>query len=118
MSVWKNEIDGSLHDDMDGTALSLSAWPTGLTLLTDAEAIIAQSPTAAQIAEAAWSAYQDKAQDFLDKSDTTILRCYENSIPVPSTWATYRAALRVIVKATSGDATQPLPATPAYPAGS
>lgn len=64
-----------------------------------------------------WPAYQQQAQAALDKSDVTILRCTENGVAVPSTWATYRAALRAIVRATIGDATQPLPTRPAYPSG-
>ncbi len=70
-------------------------------------------PTAAQ----AWAAYQAKAQALLSKSDTTLLRCAENAIAVPAAWASYRKALRAIVGAATGDPTQPLPATPAYPAG-
>ncbi|WP_454844933.1 hypothetical protein [Ralstonia thomasii] len=79
------------------------------------------APTAAQLAgqatAAAWSAFQVKAQAALDKSDITILRCTENAVAVPAAWATYRKALRAIVGASSGDATQPLPTQPAYPAG-
>lgn len=64
-----------------------------------------------------WPAYQQQAQSALDKSDVTILRCTENSVTVPTAWATYRAALRAIVRATTGDATLPLPTRPAYPSG-
>lgn len=78
-------------------------------------------PTTAQIAAqqaaVAWSVYQAAAKTDLEVSDLTILRCYENTVAVPTAWATYRKALRAIVSATSGDPTQPLPAKPAYPAG-
>lgn len=78
-------------------------------------------PTAAQVAAqqtaVAWSVYQAQAKTALDASDLTILRCYENGVTVPAAWATYRKALRAIVGAASGDATQPLPTKPAYPSG-
>lgn len=64
-----------------------------------------------------WAAYQSMAQASLDKSDVTILRCYENAVAIPGAWATYRKSLRAIVSAKSGDATKPLPAQPAYPDG-
>ena len=65
----------------------------------------------------AWAAYQVQAQEALNKSDTTMLRCAENGISVPAAWATYRRMLRAIVAAPSGDPTQPLPVRPAYPPG-
>ena len=53
------------------------------------------------------------AQVALDKSDVTILRCYERGVSVPTEWADYRAALRLIVSGTS-EATE-LPVRPEYP---
>jgi hypothetical protein len=64
-----------------------------------------------------WSDVQAKARVLLDDSDQTILRCYEHAVVVPSEWQTYRAALRAIISAATGDATQALPTKPAYPAG-
>lgn len=36
MSVWQ-DTNGRLHDDMDGAALSLPAWPRGMVQLTEDE---------------------------------------------------------------------------------
>lgn len=69
------------------------------------------------LASIAWASYQAQAQAALTESDKTILRCYENGVVVPAAWATYRKALRAIVAAATGDATQPLPTRPAYPSG-
>ena len=68
-------------------------------------------------AQVSFIPYKAQAQALLDKSDVTMLRCTENGVSVPASWAVYRKALRAIVAATSGDITQPLPTTPAYPAG-
>lgn len=57
--------------------------------------------------------YSQAAQQALEKSDTTILRCMENMTAVPSAWATYRETLREIVASNIG----PLPVQPSYPAG-
>jgi len=67
--------------------------------------------------EQLWAAYQLQAKGALDESDITVLRCYEHAVVVPAEWSTYRAALRAIVSASSGDPTAPLPTKPAYPAG-
>ena len=56
------------------------------------------------------------AQAALDKSDKTMLRCYEAGVAVPAEWATYRGQLRNIVSGTS--AATELPVRPAYPVGS
>lgn len=65
----------------------------------------------------AWIAYQQQARQALEQSDLTILRCVENGVAVPAPWQTYRADLRALLSAASGDPSQPLPARPAYPAG-
>jgi hypothetical protein len=64
-----------------------------------------------------WSVYQASAKAALDDSDITVMRCYENAVPLPAAWSTYRKALRAIVGALTGDATQSLPVKPSYPAG-
>jgi hypothetical protein len=56
-----------------------------------------------------------QAQAALDKSDTTLLRCVENTVPVPAAWVAYRVALRAIVGGSS--TATALPTMPAYPAG-
>ena len=64
----------------------------------------------------AQAALREAAQAALDKSDTTLLRCYEAGVAVPAEWATYRGQLREIVSGKSS-ATE-LPVRPAYPVGS
>lgn len=34
MTLWHNPADGTLHDDMDGAALSLPSWPQGMVVAT------------------------------------------------------------------------------------
>lgn len=70
-------------------------------------------PTTADL----WAAHKVKAQALLDASDVTLLRCFENAVAVPTTWSSYRKALRAIVAAPSGDPSAALPVRPAYPAG-
>ena len=55
MTIWAYlNTDGSvdmtrgLQDDMGGAALSLAAWPQGMTLLTAAQITAATAPTLAQ----------------------------------------------------------------------
>ena len=43
MALWKDKT-GSLHDDMDGTALALASWPNGLVMLSEAEVAEVSSP--------------------------------------------------------------------------
>ena len=57
------------------------------------------------------------AKNALDKSDTTIIRCYSAGIAVPNEWQTYRNALRAIVNGADTTSTI-LPTIPTYPEGS
>ena len=71
----------------------------------------------ARAAATASAAQQSAAYAALAESDKTVLRCYEGAVPVPEAWVNYRKALRAIVSAASGDASQALPEKPPYPAG-
>ena len=96
----------------DGTITFDPALPPDKQAAVEA-VYAAHSPTTPS-----WAVYQAEAKALLDQSDVTIARCVENSVTVPSAWASYRKALRLIVGAqTPGDATQPLPSRPSYPAG-
>lgn len=55
------------------------------------------------------------AQAALDRSDITIIRCYEHGVAVPAEWGSYRTALRAIVA--GGPRSVALPAQPSYPVG-
>jgi hypothetical protein len=70
--------------------------------------------SAAEIAAAQAEALKAQAQVALQKSDITVLRCYEHAIAIPSEWATYRAQLRQVIQGTLAT----LPIQPAFPAGS
>jgi hypothetical protein len=70
------------------------------------------SPPVAVEADASVALKLD-AQALLDKSDNTVLRCYEAGVSVPASWVEYRSRLRAIVSAGSGL----IPTRPAYPAG-
>lgn len=70
---------------------------------------------ASYIAAREGEALKVEAQEVLDRSDITILRCYENTVAVPAAWLAYRTELRAIVSGTSS-ATE-LPEMPAYPEG-
>ena len=67
--------------------------------------------------ESDWAFYQTHALATLSESDRTVIRCYENSVPVPTEWTSYRKALRAIVAAKTGDPMKPLPVKPPYPDG-
>jgi hypothetical protein len=62
-----------------------------------------------------WAACQTFALVALSESDRTVIRCYENSVPVPPEWTRYRRALRAILAAKTGDPSLPLPVKPPYP---
>ena len=64
-----------------------------------------------------WKNYQTEAQNLLDKSDITAIRCIKAGVAFPSAWQTYVKELRAIVAATSGDVMIALPVAPAYPVG-
>ncbi|OPY00361.1 MAG: hypothetical protein A4E60_02349 [Syntrophorhabdus sp. PtaB.Bin047] len=70
---------------------------------------------ASYIAARTAAALKVAAQAALDRSDITILRCYENAVAVPETWQAYRTELRAIVSGTSSATS--LPARPEYPEG-
>ena len=70
---------------------------------------------ASYIAARAAAALKISAQEALDRSDITILRCYENAVAVPAAWQTYRTELRAIVSGASPSTE--LPARPEYPEG-
>lgn len=117
------DTNNELHflSDVDIANGGLSLLPAGCIAITDAQAGILQKPSAAQI----WSDYQANAKIALDEADTTMLRVQEavalgaNTATSPDVvvFVNYRRALRAILKSQSGDATQPLPTKPAYPAG-
>ena len=113
MKIWYNPADGTLHDDMDGSAIGLPSWPTGMIEATEEQITAAQQLSPKE----QWAEYQAEARSALAVSDTTVMRCYESGIALPDEWVKYRKALRAIVSASSGDGSQVLPGRPAYPSG-
>jgi hypothetical protein len=97
--------------DSDGNLYFFEDTPAAVAI--GVEAVYAAHDPSKQ----SWSSYRSIAKVALDESDTTIMRCYENALPVPLEWAAYRKALRAIVGAESGDATKPLSTRPQYPSG-
>ncbi len=89
----------------------------GKTIVSDADgypvAIDPPGPTSAEL----WAARRKEAQTSLEESDITVLRCYENGVPVPKEWVAYRKALRFIVGAEDGDVSAPFPQQPDRPEG-
>lgn len=71
-------------------------------------------PTQAQL----WYAYQAKAQAQLDANDAVAIRCIKAGVAYPADWLARDNSLRAIVRASSGDPTQPLPQPPKNADGS
>jgi len=80
---------------------------------TDGKPVLINRPE--PTAEEQAAILKTQAQAALDKSDITILRCYENAVTVPAAWLAYRTELRAIISGTSS-ATE-LPTMPEYPEG-
>lgn len=100
----------SMMDD-EGRQISTLATDPDVVAWVEAGNVIGAPPGPT------WPGYQAQARAILADTDLTVLRCYEAAVPLPTAWQTYRKELRAIVGAASGDATQPLPAKPPYPAG-
>jgi hypothetical protein len=113
MSVWQDS-NGGLHDDMNGAALSLPAWPKGMTMLTNEQvaAIELPVPSALQI----YASLQASAMVALAKSDISMLRCVEAGVAVPDKWNIYRKSLRSIMNGTDAVSII-LPTEPAFVVG-
>lgn len=109
--------DDVVATDENGVYLFHTAGGATLTTPSTLQPYVPPTPPAVNPAAVAWIALQGEAHTALEDSDLTVLRCAENGIAVPAAWATYRKALRAIVGAASGDATEGLPAKPSYPAG-
>lgn len=118
------QIGPSFYDELLAVGLVglPFAWNADGTIVFDPAMTAVQTAAVETVYEnhnpstPSWSAYQDTAKAALNDSDITVMRCYENAVALPAAWATYRKALRTIVGAASGDATQALPTKPAYPA--
>ena len=74
MTIWINPTDNSLHDDMDGAALTLPDWPQGMTEATDAQIASAKAPTPDQLATSARSQRDALLSDVYDKGVLMIQR--------------------------------------------
>jgi hypothetical protein len=115
MSSRHNAIHWKTNNNPEVTVVngSIRDWPSALgdqpteetisTWVTEYEAAMAKESLARD------------AQTAIEKTDITILRCYENAVTVPATWKELRTALRAIISGTS-TATE-LPTMPDYPEG-
>lgn len=95
-------------DLLEMTAEQWDARMTGLWAVSAGALVAYTPPVIAPDTRAA-------AQAALDKSDVTMIRCYEHGVAVPADWTTYRAALRA--HASGGPTTAAMPVVPAYPTG-
>jgi len=122
MTLWFNTADNSIHDDMNGEALSLTSWPKGMSPITQAEANAILNPPLndTQIAEN----IRLQAKTLLTTTDSTFLRIQESIVlglttstdTVVVAWINYRKDLRTLM--TTATATSVLPTKPtSYPAG-
>jgi hypothetical protein len=81
------------------------AWLAAGNIATPVDPTVIAAQAQAQLAA--------QAQALLDKSDKTMLRCFEHAVTPPAAWVTYRAALRSVINGSLSA----VPTTPAYPAG-
>lgn len=81
------------------------AWVAAGNTATPVDPVVIAAQAQAQLAT--------QAQALLDKSDVTMLRCFEHGVTPPAAWVIYRASLRSVI---DGSASA-IPATPSYPAG-
>jgi hypothetical protein len=117
MAIWQ-DAQGNLHDDMDGTALSLANWPLEMTQLTDAQ-LATILPAQQSVEAAAAPALSALAQDELDMVTGprgTVIRCLAAGVAVPVEWIAYIRRLRAIANGADTESTS-LPERPAYPEG-
>lgn len=109
--------EGAVEISEEEHCALITAQCEGKVISSDADgnpiAIDPPGPTDAEL----WAERQKSAQAALEKSDITVLRCYENSVPVPTEWVAYRQALRAIVGAESGDLAAEFPNKPERPEG-
>lgn len=115
MAIWQDS-QGNLHDDMEGAALTLAAWPQGMTLLTDAEVAAARAPTPAQ-AHAQLQASAQALLDVITGQRGQFARAGVAGILANDTrlapWQAFVQALRAIANGTDTTSTT-LPTQPAY----
>lgn len=110
MKTYRNPQDGSIWE-FENDVTDIFAFPSTPRGLVPCERPMVDI----SIAERALSVQQ--AQAALDKSDITILRCFESDVTVPADWREYRAALRGIIVASENSDALKLPAVPEYPPG-
>lgn len=63
----------------------------------------------------AWNVYKLGAYQRLRLSDSVAWRCFKAGQAFPQDWMTFTEALRTIVRASTGDASQPYPTQPDFP---
>ena len=112
--VYENGLDQIIVNN-DSDVLSFE----GIIEAKAGDSFVTISNNAVTVDHEAYQVFQNKktliarAQEALTQSDKTILRCYENAVPVPSEWAIYRANLRIVIRG----ALSAIPVMPSYPTG-